>query len=755
MYESFYQLTTNPFRLAPDPKFCFSHSGYKRAMEYLEYALDQGEGFVMVTGRPGTGKTLLVETFLNETDISRVVARRIAVSNHGAVDLLRAVAYAYGISAADMDKATMRHEIQQYFVYQEQAGRRVLLIVDEAQTLQHAALEELRILADLQTQSRLMMQLFLVGQESLQDLMHTPEMEQFQQRVIANYHLVPLNLIDARAYIQHRLLQAGWSGDPDFTGEAVLSVYQLSKGVPRHINKICNRLLLLGFGKGRHTCDKQDVEAISQEMREELLTPIRSSRTRSIDAESINTIPEIRDGRITVSELAIRADKTDASITAISEASRLLAEKRKQFIRRHPEKYRDMNLPYASTAASPTGSEADPGATRGRTRMPGYASPLSDSAAGKKPNRFRWKESLVITAAVLAITTIYIAALPTILGKSAGRGKLSHSDSQLAVIQDTGNTVLPGPAGDDAIADDLVTETAPVTIAVPTPVAAADEQRAIANGPEGQISVTSYQSSSTAGVVKEKTAPVVTPRSNRAINPQDRPSPAGESAVPAGEVNGSPASEPTGQYTVLASVEDVPFEDTPVEAEQAEVAAVEDAPVEETPYEVVPLLVDTSHEDKIAALLAAGERLIGKYQLLTPVDDNAYSYYLEVLRLDPGNEDARAGIQKIVDSYVILIRMAINRLENERARVYLWRGLSIQPGNRELLALKDALNRESIPAPASRVPVVQSEIEPQSLVTETEESTEEDLFSRINTFFKNRKADAIKGDVKVPTGWDG
>ena len=111
----------------------------------------------------------------------------------------------------------------------------------------HAALEELRILADLQTQSRLMLQLFLVGQESLQDLMSSPDMEQFQQRVIANYQLAPLNLQDTRSYIEHRLLQAGWKGDPEFSGDAVLSIYQLSHGVPRHINKICNRLVVAWF----------------------------------------------------------------------------------------------------------------------------------------------------------------------------------------------------------------------------------------------------------------------------------------------------------------------------------------------------------------------------------------------------------------------------------------------------------------------------------------------------------------------------
>jgi len=222
MFESFYQLITNPFRLAPDPNFCFSHSGYKRAMDHLEYVLNQGEGFVLMTGRPGTGKTLLLETFLKKIDTSNVVARRIAVSNYAGDDLLRAVAYAYDIDAEELDKATLCHRIHRYFIEQEQAGRRVLLIIDEAQALKHAALEELRILADLQTPSRLMLQLFLVGQESLQDLMRSPDMEQFQQRVIANYHLVPLSLVETRAYIEYRLLHAGWNGDPEFTSASVL-----------------------------------------------------------------------------------------------------------------------------------------------------------------------------------------------------------------------------------------------------------------------------------------------------------------------------------------------------------------------------------------------------------------------------------------------------------------------------------------------------------------------------------------------------
>ena len=442
MYKRFYQLAANPFRLAPEPDFCFSHSGYKRAREYLEFALAQGEGFVMVTGRSGTGKTMLVETFLKGINPREVIARRIAVSNFGATDLLRAVAYAYGIDAAGMDKGIMRHRIQQFFMQQEQAGRRVLLIIDEAQTLNHAALEELRILADLQTRSRLMLQLFLVGQESLQELMCTPDMEQFQQRVIANYRLVPLNLQDTRSYIEHRLQQAGWKGDPEFSSAAVLSIYQLSTGIPRHINKICNRLLLLGFGKDTHVFDEQDVQEISAEMREERLTPLEINQDSHYDAENVTNISEIRDGQVAVAGLAIRMDKQDACPAAISEGSLLAAQNMEAFFRRHhtpsvtddeqitpPDV--DVNEP---VAVAPELLEA--------ANAPLGAMPHSDDVEKEhQTDRSRWKKPLAITAMLLILLTAFIASVPSIPGRDGVRDMLSLTDhlprwrQQVAALQ--------------------------------------------------------------------------------------------------------------------------------------------------------------------------------------------------------------------------------------------------------------------------------------------------------------------------------
>ena len=443
MYKRFYQLVSNPFRLAPEPDFCFSHTGYRRAREYLEFALAQGEGFVMVTGRPGTGKTMLVETFLKAVNPGEVVARRIAVSSYGAEDLLRSVAYAYGIEAAGLDKGTLRHQIQQFFMQQERSGRRVLLIIDEAQTLSHMALEELRILADMQTESRLMLQLFLVGQESLQDLMRIPEMEQFQQRVIANYHLAPLNLEDTRSYIEHRLLQAGWSGDPEFSSAAVLGIYQLSKGVPRHVNKICNRLLLLGFGKGNHTIDEQDVLEISAEMHEERLAPLESNPTPHHDTGNVTNISDIRDNQLSITDLAIRAGKVDACATAIAEVSRQAAEDKEAFFTRHdspPASRYEQISPADIEAAAAVAVTSEPLHAANELLI---ATRHSKSAVDdRRTDRFGWKKALAVMTTPLVLLALVFVTVPSFQWRETVTNILSFMDyfstqeQQVAALQE-------------------------------------------------------------------------------------------------------------------------------------------------------------------------------------------------------------------------------------------------------------------------------------------------------------------------------
>ena len=720
MYESFYQLTTNPFRLAPDPNFCFSHSGYKRAREYLEYALDQGEGFVLVTGRPGTGKTLLLETFLKGLDTSNVVARRIAVSNYAGDDLLRAVAYAYDIEAAELDKATLRHRIHQYFTREEQAGRRVLLIIDEAQALQHTALEELRILADLQTQSRLMLQLFLVGQESLQDLMHSPDMEQFQQRVIANYHLVPLGLIEVRAYIEYRLLHAGWNGDPEFTSAAVLAIYQLSKGVPRHINKICNRLLLLGFGKGCHVFNEEDVQTISAEMREEQLTPMENNRARFTNTESIASIPEIRDGLVSIDDLAIRADQVDADAAAMSEATRLAASKKEQFIDRHHNDPAGWNVAHA-TPAEPV------------------VAPVAEAVAERNAIRFGWKETLVATAAMLAITTISIAALPSIFGETADRDRLSRTDVQARDVQYATATGLP-----DASDNELITE--PAEFRLSDSDTAEDEP--VPEIQEDEVQVAISEEPDTAVIEEPRAVPVVTASVSWADEPEETKALISETRV-------AVVAVPEQAETI-----DVDYQ-SPVGTIERDVVAVEEqqvammGPIQSLPVAETVETPDALRDETIKVLLSQGQRSLDDFRLLTPEDDNAHDYYRAVLRLDAANEDAIEGIQEIVDRYITLTRKAAGQYENHRAKRYIKRGLSVQPGNRDLLALEERIDRKMETASIAMAPVARSVPVSQGTVSSKELSTQDNMIQGIKTFFKKRQAEGRSGVVNIPTGWDG
>jgi type II secretory pathway predicted ATPase ExeA len=722
MYERFYHLSTNPFRLAPDPGFCFSHSGYTRAREYLEYALDQGEGFVMVTGRPGTGKTMLLETFLAETDNNRVVARRIAVSNYGADDLLHAVAYAYDIDTANLGKAALRQQIQQYFLKQEQAGRRVLLIIDEAQALQHTALEELRILADLQTQSRLMLQLFLVGQESLQDLMRSPDMEQFQQRVIANYHLVPLSLMEVRAYIEHRLLHAGWSGAPEFTSAAVLAIYQLSKGVPRHINKICNRLLLLGFGKGSYLFDKEDVQEISAEMHEEQLAPLDTSQVPCTDSESITSIPEIRDGLISVTDLAIRADKVDASASTITGVSRLAAQHKEAFNNRHHD--------------DPAGWYPQHPLPAGRVAAP---------VAHRNLKRFNWRRAIVATAAMLAIATIFIAALPSILDKVAVKDILSFTDRQYREIQGAITTGLSGLSDDELVADELPVElsSAPVEFGEP----AGDETGANDLAPDSQATNNNHLLT----IAEDHTDgdyQATASEADRQPLPEEEQSPVATAFVqtaPVAEVveQGDTAQEEQ-PLVATASVQTAPVTEV---VEQEGTVQEEQPPVATASAQTVPVTEvveqgDTTQDETIEKLLTQGQEALDEYQLVTPDGDNAYDYFRAVLKLDPASEDAQAGIQEIIDLYIIFSRKAVDLLEYDRAERYLERGLGIQPDNSELLALKDSVNTRKGSVPAS----------PEA-VSARGRLRREGVMSQ--TFLNKRQAEDRRREVSVPAGLDG
>ncbi|MBK1640328.1 hypothetical protein CKO12_00205 [Chromatium okenii] len=273
MYERFYGLNADPFRLSPDHRFCFNHDNFAKAKAYIDYALHRAEGFVMITGRPGTGKTTLVHDLLERLTQQDVKVATLMSTRLGAEDLLRMTAYAFGVDAKAPNKAMVLQGLLNFLVQQYQYGKRALLIIDESQDLSIEALEELRLLTNLQQAGQPLLQIVLIGQESLRDLVRSKELEQLHQRLLAAWHLEPLSPQELIGYIQHRLIKAGWQGDPQFKPGVMQAIYQFSGGVPRMINLVTSRLLLHGFIEELHTLTPADIQFVLGELQQEDLIP--------------------------------------------------------------------------------------------------------------------------------------------------------------------------------------------------------------------------------------------------------------------------------------------------------------------------------------------------------------------------------------------------------------------------------------------------------------------------------------------------
>jgi putative secretion ATPase (PEP-CTERM system associated) len=270
MYEQFYRLTGKPFQLNPDPAFYFGSRGHQRAFAYLQYGLYQGEGFIVITGEIGAGKTTLVRSLLEQIDRDKVVAAQLVSTQLDAGDLLRAVGVAFGLPVRTVDKAVLLASIEAFLCQLAMDRKRALLVVDEAQNLTARAIEELRMLSNFQFGDDGSMQSFLVGQPELRSMMQGSQMQQLRQRVTASYHLGPLDDEETEAYVTHRLRHVGWSNDPRFTQPAFELIHAESGGIPRRINTLCNRVMLAAYLGEKHVIDRGDVEAVAEEMHSEL-----------------------------------------------------------------------------------------------------------------------------------------------------------------------------------------------------------------------------------------------------------------------------------------------------------------------------------------------------------------------------------------------------------------------------------------------------------------------------------------------------
>lgn len=271
MYADFYGLTADPFRLRADHRFCYSHRSYARAKAYVQYALDRAEGFVMVTGRPGTGKTTLVYDLLASLPNREVVAATLVSTQLEAKDLLLTTGHAFGLDFPSTQKALVLQRLSEFLSQQHRQGLRTLLIIDEAQDLAPSALEELRLLTNLNLDGEPLLQIVLLGQESLRDIVRQRAMEQVHQRLIAAWRLEPLSPAETIGYVRHRLEHAGWRGNPAFEPGVLPIVHAFSAGIPRRINLVCSRLLLHGCISELHNLTAEHAQEVTRELHEEEL----------------------------------------------------------------------------------------------------------------------------------------------------------------------------------------------------------------------------------------------------------------------------------------------------------------------------------------------------------------------------------------------------------------------------------------------------------------------------------------------------
>lgn len=267
MYDNHYGLTGRPFQLTPDPAFWFDTATHRKAMAYLGYGLSQGEGFIVITGDPGTGKTTLLGHLMQTIDPERLNVIRIVTTQIDADDLLRLVAAGLDVDHHGLTKAQLLEGIERGLHNVARSGRRTLLVIDEAQSLPVGSIEELRMLSNFQAGGYALLQIFLLGQPEFRQRLHgSDRLEQLRQRVIAMHHLDPMGVEEVGPYLEHRLGVVGWTGSPSFSMDALAALHRWSGGVPRRLNQLASRVLLYGAIEQIERFGSLDVEQVIEDL---------------------------------------------------------------------------------------------------------------------------------------------------------------------------------------------------------------------------------------------------------------------------------------------------------------------------------------------------------------------------------------------------------------------------------------------------------------------------------------------------------
>jgi len=266
MYIEHFGLTGQPFQLTPDARFWFESRTHRKAMAYLGYGLAQSEGFIVVTGEIGAGKSTLVAHLMATIDRARLDAIGLVSTQVEGDDMLRLAAQGLGIDTQAVEKARLLDAVERKLEEALRAGKRTLLIVDEAQNLPVSALEELRMLSNFQLGGRALIQILLLGQPEFRDRLAAPGLEQLRQRVIASHHLDAMGADELEAYLRHRLGIVGWQGRPDFAPGVFAALHAATGGVPRRVNQLANRLMLHAAVERADLVDAAAVAAVAADI---------------------------------------------------------------------------------------------------------------------------------------------------------------------------------------------------------------------------------------------------------------------------------------------------------------------------------------------------------------------------------------------------------------------------------------------------------------------------------------------------------
>jgi general secretion pathway protein A len=282
VYTTYYQLREKPFALSPDPRFLFLSVSHREALAHVLYGIEQGEGFIAVTGEVGTGKTTLCRTLLerlgSETEVAFIFNPTLSGD-----ELLRAITSEFGLPEAGRTRAEISHQLNRFLLEMKRRSHRVVLVVDEAQNLSTETLEEVRLLSNLETSTSKLIQIVLFGQPELDDKLDSPELRQLRQRISVRWRLTPLSDVEASDYIRHRVRIAAGMDRDLFTPNALREIRRRARGVPRIVNLLADRSLLAGYAEGAQRVDRNHVDQAAREILSawRRLRPRRALRFRS------------------------------------------------------------------------------------------------------------------------------------------------------------------------------------------------------------------------------------------------------------------------------------------------------------------------------------------------------------------------------------------------------------------------------------------------------------------------------------------